>query len=132
MLLAAAAFVGFVSVAFGAYSEHGLRPRVSAETFRFLMTAVRYNQVHALAAAVVGGMILAAPDADGLLLRIAGWGFVAGMVLFSGSIYVSALLDRPALTKLAPVGGTVLMLAWLALCAVGIDASVSGGLIANP
>jgi len=131
MLLAAAAIAGFFSVAFGAYAEHGLRPRVSAETFRFVMTSVRYNQVHALAAAIVGGLILVAPDADGLLLRLAGWGFVIGMALFSGSIYLSALLERPGLTRLAPVGGTVLMLAWLCLAGVGVDAAVQGGMAAG-
>ena len=125
MLLAAAAFAGFVSVAFGAYSEHGLRPRVSAETFRFLMTAVRYNQIHALAAAIVGGLLLFAPDADSLFMRLAGWGFVIGTVLFSGSIYLSALFDRPAWTRLAPAGGTTLMLAWLSLCWVGVEAGLA-------
>lgn len=124
MLLAVAAFAGFFSVGFGAYAEHGLRPRVSSETFRFLMTAVRYNQVHALAAAVAGALLLGAPEVDGVLLQLAGWGFVLGMGLFSGSIYLSALLDRPGLTKLAPVGGTVLMLAWLCLAGVGVTSAL--------
>lgn len=124
MLLAVAAFAGFFSVAFGAYAEHGLRPRVSAETFRFLMTAVRYNQVHALAAAIAGALMLGAPEIDGLLLGLAGWGFVIGTVLFSGSIYLSALLDRPGLTKLAPVGGTTLMLGWLCLAGTGVTAAL--------
>ncbi|TNE34727.1 MAG: DUF423 domain-containing protein, partial [Alphaproteobacteria bacterium] len=46
--MAFGAFLGFTSVAFGAYAEHGLRASVAEEDFRFLMTAVRYCQVHAV------------------------------------------------------------------------------------
>ena len=48
MILLIGAMLGFVSVAFGAFSEHGLRETITSEQFRFLMTAVRYNQVHAV------------------------------------------------------------------------------------
>jgi uncharacterized membrane protein YgdD (TMEM256/DUF423 family) len=47
--LMSAGLLGLLSVVFGAFSEHALRPNVDAESFRFLMTAVRYNQVHAVA-----------------------------------------------------------------------------------
>ena len=54
MILLIGAILGFVSVAFGAFSEHGLRETITSEQFRFLMTAVRYNQVHAVIVVVIG------------------------------------------------------------------------------
>lgn len=126
MLLPVAALLGFVSVAFGAYSEHGLRGQVTDETFRFLMTAIRYNQVHAVAAIAVGLTALAykGPRAD--LLPVVGWIFVIGTVLFSGSIYLYALLDMRAITMLTPIGGVTLILAWLGLVAFGFLARSPG------
>ena len=122
MLLPAAALLGFVSVAFGAYSEHGLRGQVTDETFRFLMTAIRYNQIHAVAAIAVGltALVYKGPRAD--LLTVVGWIFVIGTALFSGSIYLYALLDVRAITMLTPVGGVTLMTAWLGLVAFGLIA----------
>ena len=125
MLLTIAAVLGFASVAIGAYSEHGLRPKVSAEVFRFLMTAVRYNQVHAVVAAAIGLTAVSASAPFSVVAVIAGWGFVLGILLFSGSIYASAILNQPQLTRVAPVGGMVLMAAWLALAWAGIDSAVS-------
>ena len=54
MILIIGALLGFFSVAFGAYSEHGLRPKVSDEEFRMLMTAIRYNQINSLMISVLG------------------------------------------------------------------------------
>ncbi len=119
MLLAVAGVIGFISVAFGAYAEHGLRPVVTEEVFRFLMTAIRYNQVHALAAAIVGVALLAPIRAPRLGLAAAGWGFVVGTAFFSGGIYLSALFDVSEFTYLAPIGGVTLMLAWATLAVTG-------------
>lgn len=119
MLLAIAGTMGFVSVAFGAYAEHALKAQVSEEVFRFLMTAIRYNQVHALAAAAVGFALLTPIRAPKAGLAVAGWGFVIGTALFSGGIYLAALFDAPGLNYLAPFGGTTLMLSWLVLAMTG-------------
>lgn len=58
MILILGALLGFISVAFGAYAEHGLREAVTEEHFRFLMTAIRYNQVHAAVIAAIGLALL--------------------------------------------------------------------------
>ena len=114
--LLAAGLLGLLSVAFGAFSEHALQPRVDAESFRYLMTAIRYNQIHAvvLLALALG---LAAPLAVDTTrrLRLSAWLVLVGTLLFSGSIYLSVLLGIPALTYLTPFGGTTLMLAWATL-----------------
>lgn len=119
MLLPVAAILGFVSVAFGAYSEHGLRPYVSDETFRFLMTAIRYNQVHAVAAIAVALAALTYAGPRAKLLPFVGWAFVAGVVLFSGGIYLYALTGVKEFTFMTPVGGVTFMLGWAGLVAFG-------------
>lgn len=115
-LLAVAALLGFLSVAIGAASEHVLRPGLDEKTWRWVMTAIRYHQVGALAALAVGlATLVDLVPARRTRLRIAGWLFIAGTVLFSFSIYTTALTGIEGLTYITPFGGITLMLAWLAV-----------------
>lgn len=112
-LLTLAGFLGLVSVAFGAYSEHALRPNIDAEYFRYLMTGIRYNQVHAVALLALALGLMAPLGSVALgRLKKAGWLMFVGTVLFSFSIYLAVWLDVMALTFITPVGGTLLMVAW--------------------
>ncbi|MEM6988661.1 MAG: DUF423 domain-containing protein, partial [Pseudomonadota bacterium] len=116
MILVAACVLGFVSVAFGAYAEHALREPVGEEQFRYLMTAVRYNQVYA----VVTLALALTANSDSALSRIPAftWStalFIIGTLLFSGSIYVSVTFSLESLLILTPVGGITLMVAWAML-----------------
>ena len=115
MILIIGALLGFFSVAFGAYSEHGLRPKVSDEEFRMLMTAIRYNQVHALIISALGLIILPSSFLNIHLFRRSGFLFIMGTILFSFSIYTSVGLQIPSLLYLTPVGGITLMVSWLSL-----------------
>ena len=115
LLLASGAILGFVSVAFGAYSEHGLKPNVTAEDFRFLMTAVRYNQINSALICSIGLFVLIDNKTSNKLFKISGLTFVAGTVLFSFSIYLSILLNISSIQYLTPVGGITLMAAWMLL-----------------
>ena len=115
MILIIGALLGFFSVAFGAYSEHGLRPNVSDEEFRMLMTAIRYNQVHALIISVLGLITLPSSFLNIHLFRRSGFLFILGTILFSFSIYSSVGLQIPSLLYLTPVGGITLMVSWLSL-----------------
>ena len=116
--------IGFISVAFGAYAEHGLREVVSEENFRFLMTAIRYNQVNAVVVSTIGIALLNGGKLASITtLRWSGVLFIAGTVLFSFSIYLSVLLDIPSLVNLTPVGGITIMGAWLLLMVAAICAS---------
>ena len=115
MILIVGALLGFFSVAFGAYSEHGLRPKVSEEEFRMLMTAIRYNQVHALIISVLGLITLPSSFLNNHLFRWSGFLFIVGTILFSFSIYISIGLQIPSLLYLTPVGGITLMVSWLLL-----------------
>ena len=115
MILIIGALLGFFSVAFGAYSEHGLRPKVSDEEFRMLMTAIRYNQVHALIISALGLIILPSSFLNIHLFRRSGFLFIVGTILFSFSIYTSVGLQIPSLLYLTPVGGITLMVSWFSL-----------------
>jgi len=113
-LLFAGAVLGFLSVAIGAAAEHALRPGLDEETWRWVMTAIRYHQVGSLAALAVGlGVWIDLPPKATRRLTLAGWLFIAGTLLFSFSIYATALTGIEGLTYLTPFGGTTLMIAWL-------------------
>lgn len=112
-ILVSGAILGFISVSFGAYSEHGLKPIVSEEDFRFLMTAIRYNQVNSVIICAIGLFILVADKNKIKLFKLSGQIFVIGTLLFSFSIYLSILLKMPNLQYLTPIGGMTLLGAWL-------------------
>lgn len=121
MILAAGALLGLIAVAFGAYAEHALRPELTAHVAASLQTALRYNELHALVITAIG-LFRLCPDAARVApgLNWAAAGFIAGTLLFSFSIYLSVLLERPALTTAAPVGGSLLMAAWATLVWIGL------------
>ena len=115
-LVAVAAVVGGVAVAAGAFGAHALDGVVPAGRLDTWRTAATYAQVHALAA------VLAALVADRAGARAALWAgrlFVAGIALFSGSLWALVLLDLPVLGAVAPLGGAALLAGWGALAWAG-------------
>ena len=121
MLLVCGALLGFFSVAFGAYSEHALRPIVTDEIFRSLMTAIRYNQINAVIisaigiAIAIGGKLPLQNLGEMRTFRLSGYLFILGTLLFSFSIYLSVIINLPNLVYLTPFGGITMMIAWLTL-----------------
>ena len=121
MILILGAFLGVISLAFGAYAEHGLREMLTDEHFRFLMTAVRYNQAHAVVITAIGLALLNGGKLSCIpALKWSGLLFIIGTMLFSFSIYLSVSLDIPSLVKITHVGGMTIMAAWLVLMVAGI------------
>jgi uncharacterized membrane protein YgdD (TMEM256/DUF423 family) len=110
---AACAFLG---VAFGAFGAHGLRNRLSPEMLAVFETAVRYQMYHALAVLVVG---LIMGRMDGWLIRTAGWAFVIGIALFSGSLYLLSLTGRTTFGMITPIGGLAFLVGWACLILAG-------------
>jgi len=89
MILIIGAFLGLFSVAFGAYSEHGLKPVITDEEFRFLMTAIRYNQVNAAGIIAIGFVLTSSHSISKLpVFQWSAKTFVIGSFLFSFSIYL--------------------------------------------
>ncbi len=115
----AAAVNGFLAVALGAYAAHSLGRRVEAERVGWVEVGADYGLAHALALLGVG--LLAGRTArPRLTLRLAGWGFLAGSVLFSGALYVMGVTGSRVLGPIVPVGGVLLMAGWVALFAYGL------------
>ena len=93
-------------VGLGAFGAHGLRSILTAEALGTLETGVRYQMYHALALLAVGVLI---PRWEGGTASLAGWLFVAGIVLFSGSLYVLAFTGLRYFGAIAPLGGACLL-----------------------
>ncbi len=100
---------GLLGVAAGAFGAHGLRGRVRPELLDVYETAVRYQLFHALALLAVGWAVTRWP---GSLANAAGWLFVAGTLLFSGSLYVLSLTGIRWLGAITPLGGVAFLAGW--------------------
>ncbi len=112
LFLALGALSGFVSVAAGAFGAHALKARLPPDLLAVFETGARYQMFHALALVAVG---LLAARAPATALAVAGWAFLAGTVLFSGSLYALALTGARALGAVTPFGGVAFLVGWLAL-----------------
>jgi uncharacterized membrane protein YgdD (TMEM256/DUF423 family) len=110
---------GATAVALGAFGAHALRARLSPELLAVYQTAVQYHFWHALA---LLGVALAFPHFPDTWLRAAGWLFVAGLLLFCGSLYALALGAPRQMGFVTPVGGLCFILAWLAVAAAALRA----------
>jgi uncharacterized membrane protein YgdD (TMEM256/DUF423 family) len=108
-----AAVLGFLGVAFGAFGAHGLRERLSPEMLAVFEIGVRYQMYHVFALFAVAAAI--AHFGRARLLRIAGWSFVAGVLIFSGSLYTLALTGTGMFGAITPIGGVGLLLGWACL-----------------
>ena len=108
---AAASLLAALAVALGAFGAHALRGRLDVAAMATFETAVRYQLVHALAAALAADRA-GRPDSFGAR---AGALFMTGIVLFSGSLYVLALGGPRIAGAVTPLGGLAFMAGWLAL-----------------
>ena len=106
----------FVAVLAGAFGAHTLRPRMSPELLAVFETGARYHMYHALA---LLGVAWAASQWPTPPVRAAGWLFVVGTAVFSGSLYLLSLTGAPWLGAVTPVGGLLFLGGWIAL-AIGI------------
>jgi len=107
------ALLAAAGVALGAFGAHALKSRLPADLLAVWHTGVQYHLWHALGMIAVG--LCAAIVPDGPWLRGAGALLLAGIILFSGSLYALALGAPRGLGALTPFGGVALMLGWLAL-----------------
>lgn len=108
------AALAFLGVAAGAFSAHALEGRVPPDLVRAFETGARYHLVHALALTFVG---LASARWTDPLWTAAGWLFVVGVVVFSGSLYALALTGVRWLGAVTPLGGVAFLAGWLAVAA---------------
>ncbi len=110
------ALLGGLAVALGAFGAHALKARLSPERLVTFETGVRYHFYHSLALLAVGLVQFNLPLAGNAAL--AGWLFLAGIALFSGSLYWLALGGPRWLGPVTPLGGLALIGGWIALVLV--------------
>ncbi|MCU0623959.1 MAG: DUF423 domain-containing protein [Gemmatimonadaceae bacterium] len=101
-----------LSVAAGAFGAHALRTRVEPRLLEVFETAARYQMYHALALLAVAWIAERSPSPA---VRVAGWAFVAGTLLFSGSLYAMTFTGVRALGAITPLGGVAFIAGWIAL-----------------
>ncbi len=101
-----------IAVALGAFGAHALRGRLSAEMLGVFEVGVRYHMYHALGLLAVAW---AAARWPGSGVAAAGWLFLAGIVVFSGSLYLLSLTGQRWLGTVTPVGGLCFLAGWLVL-----------------
>ena len=99
----------FLAVAFGAFGAHSLKAILAPDMLAVFETGVRYQMYHALALLFVGWACWQFPQAS---FHIAGWLFAAGILLFSGSLYVLTLSGVRWLGAITPLGGACFLAGW--------------------
>src|SRR5678816_2206385 len=105
--------LGGSGVAFGAFGAHALKSRLSPDMLAVFETGVRYQMYHALAILIVAAAM--GHFGQARLLSAAGWTFLAGTVLFSGSLYALTLSGVGVLGAITPIGGVLLLVGWACL-----------------
>jgi uncharacterized membrane protein YgdD (TMEM256/DUF423 family) len=113
--------LGFTAVALGAFGAHGLRSRLESlpdgvKRLEWWNTAAHYHLIHALALALAAWLVHRGAGTAGV---VAGWSFVAGVALFSGSLYLMTITAETKLGAITPLGGLLLLVGWGAVVVAG-------------
>jgi uncharacterized membrane protein YgdD (TMEM256/DUF423 family) len=101
-----------LAVAAGAFGAHGLKTRLPADLLLVFETAVRYQMYHALGLLVVAFAMDRWPDGS---FQVSGWLMLAGIILFSGSLYALCLTGVRSLGAITPLGGLCFLAGWALL-----------------
>lgn len=113
LFLTLGALNAMLCVMLGAFGAHALKARLGPELLSTWQTAVQYHFFHALGLLVVGMLLRQMPDARGLVW--AGWLMLAGVLLFSGSLYTLCMTGVRTLGAITPLGGVAFIAAWALL-----------------
>ena len=111
LIIILAGINGFLAVSIGAFAAHMLRDRISPELLNTFQTGVQYHMYHALGLFGIGLLMLNFPTSN--LLRISAYLMIAGIVLFSGSLYLLSITGTRWLGAITPLGGLCFLSAWV-------------------
>lgn len=114
IFILAAAINGFLSVALGAFAAHALKNIIEADLLTTFQTGVQYHITHTLALFGIAILTMHAPNS--LPLKISGYMFIAGILFFSGSLYILSITGIRWLGAITPIGGVCFLIAWGCLC----------------
>jgi uncharacterized membrane protein YgdD (TMEM256/DUF423 family) len=115
MWTAIAAISGALAVAAGAFGAHGLREKVSPDQLSAWTTACQYHLVHSVVLLALALYATGATGGGDKAIRVPAWLFLAGTLLFSGSIYGLVLTGQRWLGPITPMGGLLLIAGWISL-----------------
>ena len=121
IFLAIASALGGISVVLGAFASHALKDRLSDRALEIWETGTKYQMYHALALILVALLISRFPDSP--LLVVAGYAFVAGVTIFSGSLYALSLSGIKWLGAITPLGGAAFIIGWACLTVAALKIS---------
>jgi uncharacterized membrane protein YgdD (TMEM256/DUF423 family) len=121
-ILVVGAGFAMLAVMIGAFAAHGLKPVLDAYHLGIFETAVRYQMYHAIALLIVG-VISIIPQFPMRWLKLAAFGFILGIALFSGSLYLLALSGIKWLGAITPLGGVAFIFGWMALIVAALKYS---------
>ena len=110
MFLAIGALAMLAAVALGAFGAHALKTRITPDMLAVYHTGVEYHAYHALGLLAVGLAAQRLPDSA--WMRASGWLMLAGIVLFSGSLYLMSLTGIKRLGMITPFGGAAFLVGW--------------------
>jgi len=108
-----ASILGGLAVALGAFGAHALKTRLSPDMLQIFETGVRYHFYHALALGLVVVAMQYWPKTN--LPTIAGWLFIVGIVIFSGSLYILSTSGVRWWGAITPIGGVAFIAGWACL-----------------
>lgn len=114
-------FYAMTATILGAFAAHALRTQFSDYQMHIFQTGIFYQFIHSLALLFVGLILW---QSNTRILQVSGWLFIAGILLFSGSLYLLSLMQIKAIGVVTPFGGVCFIFGWL-LLAVGIYKNVS-------
>ena len=120
LFLVIAAVLGGLSVAGGAFASHALREKLTERSLEIFETGARYQMYHALALLAVA-ILLNRSDVAQSLLTVSGFAFIAGVLLFSGSLYALSLSGIKVLGAVAPIGGVAFLVGWGCLAVAALS-----------
>lgn len=106
------ALFGALGVAAGAFGAHALRAQLEPRLLEVFETGVRYQMYHALAVFAAAWLW---QQTEALAAQVAGWAFVVGILLFSGSLYAMVFTGVRAFGAVTPLGGAAFIIGWVAL-----------------
>jgi uncharacterized membrane protein YgdD (TMEM256/DUF423 family) len=101
-----------VAVALGAFAAHGLKTRLTPDMFNIFEVGVRYHMYHALALFAVAWACSRWPESNA---PMAGWAFIFGILVFSGSLYLLSTTGIRWLGAITPIGGVGFLIGWILL-----------------
>ena len=103
----------FLAVALGAFGAHGLQNKLTEQMLATYETGVKYHMMHALGLILIG--IISRYTSGSVLINWSGWLICAGIVLFSGSLYLLSISGIRWLGAVTPLGGLSFLAGWLLL-----------------